>query len=128
MILQQYSNQGTLTISMVSLRKNSTDEFTEGKQTKMLIMCFLRDVKIMVKFIWWKLLLYLMRIYTLLHSLNSALKVNKLPQNYHRCHHSFLFSLIFVFLRHILLNLEPDHLSKYDFGSLALLHRPLNIY
>lgn len=39
MILQQYSNQGTLTISMVSLRKNSTsnDEFTEGKQTKMLI-------------------------------------------------------------------------------------------
>lgn len=37
MILQQYSNQGTLTISMVSLRKNSTDEFTEGKQTKMLL-------------------------------------------------------------------------------------------
>lgn len=37
MILQQYSNQGTLTISMVSLRKNSTDEFTDGKQTKMLI-------------------------------------------------------------------------------------------
>lgn len=37
MILQQHSNQRTLTISMVSLRKNSTDEFTEGKQTKMLI-------------------------------------------------------------------------------------------
>lgn len=60
-----------------------------------------------------------MRIYTPLQSLNTALKVNKLPQNYHRCHHSFHFTLIFVFLRHILLNLEPDPLSKSDFGSLA---------
>lgn len=118
MILQQYSNQGTLTISMVSLRKNSTDEFTEGKQTKMLInYVFSTWCENYGEIYLMKILLYLMRIYTLLHSLNSALKVNKLPQNYHRCHHSFRFSLIFVFLRHILLNLEPDHLSKYDFGS-----------
>lgn len=47
MILQQHSNQRTLTISMVSLRKNSTDEFTEGKQTKMLILC--------VFYVMWKL-------------------------------------------------------------------------
>lgn len=89
MILQQYSNQGTLTISMVSLQKNSTDEFTEGKQTKMLINYV---------FSTWHLFdENFCCIYTLLHSLNSALKVNKLPQNYHRCHHSFRFSLILFF-------------------------------